>query len=411
MSIERILSYRNIAVVGISDNPERPSHSVSSFMEAHGYNIIPVNPNLEEWEGKKCYPDLLSIPLKVDVVDIFRRSEAVPPIVDEAIKIKAKAVWMQEGIVNEEAAAKAREADIEVVMDRCMKKEYQIQKKKRVTIGLIQSRVSEDIKENMEKTAERIKDAAEKGAQIICLQELYRTKYFPREEKKDATELAETIPGDSTGIFSSLAEELGVVIIVPVFEKARDGNYYNSAAVIDSDGKLMNTYRKIHIPHDPFFYEKDYFKEGDLGYCVYKTGYASFSVLICYDQWFPEAARIAALKGADILFYPTAIGWIKDDIPAEDDWHDAWETIQRSHAIANGVHVAAVNRVGEEGELRFWGSSFVCDSFGKVLKRASEDKEDVIIAELDLSKNKRIQESWGFLRNRRPDTYRSLSSG
>lgn len=280
----------------------------------------------------------------------------------------------------------------------------------RVTIGLIQMSVSKDITANMEKAVGKAKDAAKKGAQIICLQELYRTKYFPREEKKDATELAETIPGDSTRVFSSLAKKLSVVIIVPVFEKATDGNYYNSAVVIDADGKLMNTYRKIHIPHDPFFYEKNYFKDGDLGYRIYKTRYATFSVLICYDQWFPEAARITTLKGADILFYPTAIGWIKDNMPPEDDWHDAWETIQRSHAIANGVHVAAINRVGEEGQLKFWGSSFVCDSFGKVLKRASNVEEEILIVELDLSENKIIRENWGFLRNRCPDTYGLISN-
>lgn len=280
----------------------------------------------------------------------------------------------------------------------------------RVTIGLIQMSVSKDITANMEKAVGKAKDAAKKGAQIICLQELYRTKYFPREEKKDATELAETIPGDSTRVFSSLAKKLSVVIIVPVFEKATDGNYYNSAVVIDADGKLMNTYRKIHVPQDPFFYEKNYFKDGDLGYRIYKTRYATFSVLICYDQWFPEAARITTLKGADILFYPTAIGWIKDNMPPEDDWHDAWETIQRSHAIANGVHVAAINRVGEEGQLKFWGSSFVCDSFGKVLKRASNVEEEILIVELDLSKNKIIRENWGFLRNRCPDTYGLISN-
>lgn len=279
--------------------------------------------------------------------------------------------------------------------------------KNTVTVGLIQAAVSEDIRANMEMTVDMIKKAAKKGAQIVCLQELYRTRYFPQDEKKDVAQLAETIPGESTGLFSRSAKELGIVIIVPVFEKAgRD--YYNSAVVINAGGELLDTYRKSHVPHDPLFYEKNYFKAGDLGYRVYKTRYASFSVLICYDQWFPEAARICTLKGADILFYPTAIGWIKGTSPG-DDWHDAWETIQRSHAIANGVHVAAVNRVGEEEELKFWGGSFVCDSFGKVLKRASEDKEEVLVADLDLNKNKKIREGWGFLRNRRPDTYGLLS--
>lgn len=281
--------------------------------------------------------------------------------------------------------------------------------KNTVTIGLIQTTVSEDIHANMEKAADMIKKAARKGAQIICLQELYRTKYFPQAEKKEVAKLAETIPGESTDLFSGLTKELGIVIVAPVFEKAESGKYYNSAVVIDADGKLMDTYRKSHIPHDPLFYEKNYFKAGDSGYRVYKTRYASFSALICYDQWFPEAARICTLKGADILFYPTAIGWIKYNMPPEDDWHDAWETVQRSHAIANGVHVAAVNRVGEEGELKFWGSSFVCDSFGKVLKRAGKENEEVLVVQLDLSKNKKIQEEWGFLRNRRPDTYGLLS--
>lgn len=282
-------------------------------------------------------------------------------------------------------------------------------RKNTVTIGLIQAKVSDDPAVNIEKTVMMIKEAAKKGAQIICLQELYRTRYFPRKEKMDARSLAEPIPGESTGVFSGLAKEMGIVIIVPVFEKGQDGCYYNSAVVIDADGRLLDTYRKIHIPHDPFFYEKNYFKEGNLGYQIYRTRFAAFSVLICFDQWFPEAARINALNGADILFYPTAIGWIKDNMPPEDDWRDAWETIQRSHAIANCVHVAAVNRVGDEGELRFWGSSFVCDPFGKVLKRASEVKEEVLVVELDLGKNRRLQESWGFFRNRRPDTYGSLS--
>jgi len=284
-----------------------------------------------------------------------------------------------------------------------------MQKNDKVTIGLIQTSVYEDIAANMENTTEKVHVAATEGAQIICLQELYRTTYFPSEERKVVTKLAETIPGDSTKVFSTIANERGVVIIVPIFEKGTDGNYYNSAVVIDADGKIMETYRKTHVPYDPLFYEKNYFKPGDLGYRVYKTRYANFSVFICYDQWFPEAARIAALRGADILFYPTAIGWIKDNIPPDEDWRDAWETIQRAHAIANGVHVAAVNRVGDEGQLKFWGGSFVCDSFGKVIKRASEDMEEVLVVEVDLAMNRRIQEGWGFLRNRRPDTYAWLS--
>ncbi|NTV27761.1 MAG: peptidyl-arginine deiminase, partial [Methanothrix sp.] len=216
--------------------------------------------------------------------------------------------------------------------------------------------------------------------------------------------LAETIPGKSTEAFCLLAKELKIVIIVPVYEKD-DIGYYNSVVVIDADGSLLSTYRKIHIPQDPLFYEKNYFTAGE-EIQVYQTKYARISVLICYDQWFPEAARVAALRGAEIIFYPTAIGWIKgEEDPAEGDWHDAWETIQRSHAIANSVYVAAVNRVGREGDLLFWGSSFVCDSFGKVLARASRSDEEVLVAQLDLAKNEMIREGWGFFCNRRPDAY------
>ncbi len=279
--------------------------------------------------------------------------------------------------------------------------------KKTVKVGLVQTTVSDDLKANLERTIEKIKEAADKGAQIICLQELYRTKYFPREDKKEVVRLAETIPGESTRAFSILAKEKRIVIIAPLFEKAREGVYYNSAAVIDADGKLLDTYRKIHIPHDPFFYEKSHFTPGNLGYKAYRTRYATFSVLICYDQWYPEAARICTLKGADIIFYPTAIGRVKGHMPPEGGWHEAWETVQRAHAIANGVHVAVANRVGEEGELKFWGSSFICGPFGKTIARAGE-QEEVLVAELDLSENKSIRDGWGFLRNRRPDTYGPL---
>ena len=282
------------------------------------------------------------------------------------------------------------------------------EKRKIVSIGLIQTTVSDDIAANMKKTIERIEEASRKGAQIVCLQELYRTKYFPQEEKQDVSKLAETIPGESTRAFSELAKKKKIVIIAPLFEKNSNGKYYNSAAIIDANGKILGSYRKVHIPNDPFFYEKNYFEQGDQGYCVHKTQYARVGVLICYDQWFPEPARINALKGAEIIFYPTAIGWIKGHSSSDGDWHDAWKTVQRAHAIANGVHVAAVNRVGEEGQLKFWGGSFVCDSFGKVLKEASDTNEEALVVKVDLSKNKKIQEGWGFLKNRRPDTYNSL---
>ena len=277
-----------------------------------------------------------------------------------------------------------------------------------VTIGLIQTEVSENILQNMRKTVEKIEQAAQRGAQIVCLQELYRTRYFPQQEKIDAQDLAESIPGESTKLFCKLAKKHNLVIIAPLFEKTPEGKFFNSAVVIDSNGEILGTYRKAHIPYDPYFYEKNYFEAGDSEYKVYDTPFARIGVLICYDQWFPEPARILALEDAEIIFYPTAIGYVKGYTSEDGDWHDSWKTVQRAHAIANGIHVAAVNRVGEEGELQFWGGSFLCDSFGKVLNEASTTKEEVLIAKVDLSKNKRIQDGWGFLKNRRPDTYNLL---
>lgn len=281
-------------------------------------------------------------------------------------------------------------------------------KNKVVTVGLIQTTVSDNIAENIAKTQQKIIQAAEKGANIVCLQELYRTRYFPQQENVDAVPLAETIPGQSTDVFSQLAKKYGIVIIAPLFERASNGKFYNTAVVIGSDGEILGTYRKIHIPYDPYFYEKDYFACGEEPYMVFDTAFARIAVLICYDQWFPEPARICTLQGADIIFYPTAIGYIKGHTSEDGDWHDAWRTVQRASAIVNGVHITAVNRVGEEGELEFWGGSFVCDSFGKVLAEASTTKEEVLITKVDLSKNKKIQEGWGFLRNRRPETYKLL---
>ena len=263
------------------------------------------------------------------------------------------------------------------------------------------------MEENTKKTAASIEEAAGKGAQIVCLQELYRTKYFPQEEKLNVSGLAETIPGESTTVFSNLAKRYRIVIIAPLFERRPNNKFYNSAVTIDANGEILGIYRKIHVPHDPLFFEQTYFEAGN-SYGVYTSHFARLGVLICYDQWFPEAARICALKGADIVFYPTAIGTIKNYTSSDGDWHDAWKTVQRGHAIANGMHVASVNRVGEEGQLKFWGGSFVCDSFGKVLKEASSEKEEVLVAKVDLSKNRRIQDGWGFLRNRRPDTYNPL---
>ena len=218
--------------------------------------------------------------------------------------------------------------------------------------------------------------------------------------------MAETIPGETTRAFSALAKKHKITIIAPIFEKNPDDKFYNSAVVIGENGEILGTYRKSHIPYDPYFYEKDYFAAAETNYQVYKTPNAKISVLICYDQWFPEAARICCLQGAEIIFYPTAIGYIKDHTSADGDWHDAWRTVQRAHAITNGIHIAAVNRVGAEGELEFWGGSFVCNSFGEVLAEASTNKEEVLVVTVDLAKNKKIQEGWGFLRNRRPDTYK-----
>ena len=291
--------------------------------------------------------------------------------------------------------------------------------RKIVRVAGIQARATPDIAANLANAERLVRQAARKGAQIICLPELYRTIYFPQYEKQDVSRFAETIPGESTRAFRQLAKELGVVLIVPLFERAERGRtgrngsstrYYNSAVVIDQTGKLLPTYRKLHLPQDPLFYEQDYFARGNSGYRVYKTPFASFAVLICYDEWFPEAARMATLAGAEIIFYPTAIGRIVGYTSPDGDWHDAWETVMRGHAIANGVHVVAVNRVGREDRLRFWGQSFACDSFGKILQRASATKEEVLVAKLDLSHNRRIREGWGFFRNRRPDTYREERS-
>jgi agmatine deiminase len=277
----------------------------------------------------------------------------------------------------------------------------------KVTIGLIQMSVERDRKSMLEKALAKVKEAAAAGADIICLPELYRTLYFPRHIGTDAFPSAETVPGESTLFFSMLAKEHEVVIIVPLYEKAPDGKYYNSAVVINADGTISTPYHKIHIPQDPGFFEKGYFYPGN-SYQVFATQYGRIAVLICYDQWFPEAARCVALEGAEIIFYPTAIGHPAAGTPAEGNWQDAWELIQRSHAIANSVHVAAVNRVGSEGGCTFFGGSFVCDAFGKILVRAG-DREEVLLTPVDLSMNQEVRESWGFFRNRRPDTYGKIT--
>jgi agmatine deiminase len=272
-----------------------------------------------------------------------------------------------------------------------------------VIIGLIQMAVANDPDAMLKKAQDQVERAAQAGANIICLPELFKTRYFPQHIGFDASASAETVPGVSTHIFSGIARAHKVVIIVPVYEKTPDGRFYNTAVVIDADGTLHPPYHKVHIPQDPGFFEKGYFYPGE-GYRVFDTRYGRIAVLICFDQWFPEAARCVALDGAEIIFYPTAIGHPGGNEPAEGDWHEAWELIQRSHAVANSVHIAAVNRAGPEENCRFFGGSFVCDAFGKIMAKAG-DGEEIVIVSLDLSMNKTVQESWGFFRNRRPETY------
>lgn len=283
-------------------------------------------------------------------------------------------------------------------------------KSQNVRIGLIQTKASDQPEANLKKTISQIKVAAAEGAKIVCLQELFRTPYFCQVETSKNFDLAEPIPGPSTEALSKVARDSKTVIVASLFEKRAPGVYHNTAAVIDADGKLLGKYRKMHIPDDPGFYEKFYFVPGDLGFKTFETKYAKIGVLICWDQWYPEAARLTALSGAEILFYPTAIGW-KPSEPAEMKYyHSAWETIQRSHAIANGVYVAATNRVGKEGDLQFWGKSFVTDPFGHVMYRASDTQEEIILADCDLSAIEKTRREWPFLRDRRIDAYAPITS-
>jgi len=275
-----------------------------------------------------------------------------------------------------------------------------------VTIGLIQMSVGGDSGENLKKAITKVEEAAAKGAKIICLPELFRSPYFPRHIGLDVTEYAETVPGESTNTFAAIARNLKIVIIVPVFMKGNDGRYYNAAVVIDADGTVSPPYCKVHIPQDPGFFEKEYFYPGSV-YYTFPTRFGKIAVLICYDQWFPEAARAVALEGAQLIFYPTAIGHPSSEVPPEGGWREPWEIIQRSHAIANSIHVAAVNRVGKEGGIRFFGGSFMCDAFGAILAHAGEGEETLVVS-IDLSMNAAVSDSWGFFRNRRPDTYSGI---
>ena len=269
---------------------------------------------------------------------------------------------------------------------------------------------SQDPAENLSKAEWRIREAAGRGAQIICLQELFRSQYFCREESAALFDLAEPIPGPTTDAFSNIAREQQVVIIGSVFERRTAGVYHNTAVVIDADGSLAGLYRKMHIPDDPLYFEKYYFTPGDLGFRCFDTRYARIAPLVCWDQWYPEAARLAALGGAQVLFYPTAIGWHPSE-KAEfgKAQHDAWRTIQRAHAIANGIYVAAVNRVGYEGPpehgLEFWGGSFVSDPFGQVLVEGSSDAEETLHVECDPRRIEDVRRNWPFLRDRRIDAY------
>lgn len=283
-------------------------------------------------------------------------------------------------------------------------------KKNAVRIALIQMSCGADPAKNLAKAAAQVRVAAAEGARIIALQELFNTRYFCQTQATKNFDLAQNIPGDVTDVMTELAAETRTVIVAPFFEKEAKGVYYNSAVVIDADGAVLGKYRKMHIPDDPGFNEKFYFSPGDLGFKVFETRYAKISVLICWDQWFPEAARLSALEGAEILFYPTAIGWKPAKPKETKSYHSAWETVQRSHAIANGVFVASVNRVGTEGKLRFWGSSFIADPFGAVLYRASSAKEETLIEDCDLSLVEQTRREWPFLRDRRIDSYSGLSS-
>lgn len=274
-------------------------------------------------------------------------------------------------------------------------------------IGLIQTAAFEETFENLKKTVTRVEEAARKGAKIICLQELFCHRYFPQVKDKKYFTLAQPIPNFMTEPFCQLARKWKVVIIVPVFEKGLGGKFYNSAVVVDVDGKILGAYQKSHVPDDPCFHEKFYFAPGKTGFKVFDTSYGRIGVLICWDQWFPEAARGLALNGARIIFYPSAIGWhLKEGRRTEEE--EAWEVIQRSHAIANGIYVTAVNRVGREEELCFWGKSFVAGPFGEIVTKASDRREAVLLADLDLGRIEEIRKAWPFLRERRVEFYRSV---
>ncbi len=287
---------------------------------------------------------------------------------------------------------------------------------KKINIGLVQMSCTADVQANMQKAIAGIREAAQKGANIVCLQELFTSLYFCDVEDHENFKLAEPIPGPSTETLLGVAKELGVVIIASLFEKRAAGLYHNTTAILDADGTYLGKYRKMHIPDDPGYYEKFYFTPGDAspedsGYKVFQTKFAKIGVLICWDQWYPEASRITALMGAEVLFYPTAIGWDTNetDPNINREQYSAWQTIQRSHAVANGVHVVSVNRVGREIDQQFWGGSFVANPFGTLLYLGSHDQEEVHVQEIDLNKTEYYRSTWPYLRDRRVDSYQSIT--
>ena len=278
------------------------------------------------------------------------------------------------------------------------------------TIALIQMRCSAQPDQNLAKAIGFVERAAKRGAQVACLPELFRSLYFCQTENHDNFKLAEPIPGPTTDVLAKLARKLNIVIIGSIFERRRAGVYHNTAVVLDATGKLVGKYRKMHIPDDPLYYEKFYFTPGDLGFQTFHTMHGEIGTLVCWDQWYPEAARLTALKGAQILFYPTAIGWHRDEKRKFGrKQYDAWITIQRAHAIANGCFVGAPNRVGIEGTVQFWGGSFVCDPFGEIIARAGHDKEEILFAKCDLNDVEMTRQHWPFLRDRRIDAYAGIT--
>lgn len=279
----------------------------------------------------------------------------------------------------------------------------------KVKVGVVQMSCVEDAQQNLTKAISKIEEAAQKGAQVVCLQELFTSLYFCQQEKAELFDLAEPIPGPTTETLQDVAKRLNVVIVASLFEKRSQGLYHNTTAVIDADGSYLGKYRKMHIPDDPNYLEKFYFTPGDLGYKVFKTKYLNLGVLICWDQWYPEAARLTALKGADMIVYPTAIGWLDEDKPTlGTKQYNGWKGVQTGHAIANEVFVVSPNRVGRENNIEFWGGSFVVDPFGETLYQASHDQEEVAVVDCDLSVIEETRRGWPFFRDRRIDSYQNI---